>query len=205
MKKAGWWTLTLLAMPIALYGIGYLVFRDRLFPPQLAESFRARPWGIYPHAFFGAIALAFGPLQFHRGILVRRRGLHRLMGKIYLVAALLSGAAGVYMAIYAFGGAVTKLGFGALGAALLFTTSRAFLAIRGGDIEAHRAWMIRSYALLFSAVTLRLELPILINLFEGFTPAYRVVAWSCWVPNLLVAETKLAFERHAHLRPAAGL
>jgi hypothetical protein len=28
--------------------------------------------------------------------------------------------------------------------------------IRGGDIVAHREWMLRSYALIFAAVTLRL-------------------------------------------------
>lgn len=37
------------------------------------------------------------------------------------------------------------------------------------------------------AVTLRLWLPILIMIFVRFTPAYQVVAWLAWVPNLLVA------------------
>ncbi len=71
---------------------------------------------------------------------------------------------------------------------MLFTTTKAFLSIKAGDVRAHRGWMIRSFALLFGAVTLRIELPILISLFGGFEPAYRIVAWSSWVPNLLVAE-----------------
>jgi hypothetical protein len=56
------------------------------------------------------------------------------------------------------------------------------------DIAAHRVWVLRSYALIFAAVTLRLELPLLAVAFGDFLPAYRTVAWLCWVPNLLWTE-----------------
>jgi len=205
MKRAAWWTITILAAPIALYGAAFLVFRERMFPPPLAESFGARPWGIFPHALAGAIALVMGPFQFHRRLLVRRRALHRVMGKIYVIAAVAVGVTGLYMAWFAFGGPVTRLGFGGLAVTLLVTTIKAFTSIRGGDIAAHRQWMIRSFALIFAAVTLRIELPILSAIFGDFTPAYRIVAWLCWVPNLLVTETQLLAERRAHLQPVAGL
>jgi uncharacterized membrane protein len=186
---AGYWTVAFFAIAIALYAMSYLYFRDRMFPPQLADSFRARPWGIYPHALAGAIALALGPWQFRRGILLRRRALHRILGRVYVGAAVVAGIAGMYMAWFAYGGAIARLGFGGLGLATLFTTAQAFAAIKRRDIRSHREWMLRSYALLFAAVTLRIELPLLITYFEGeFLPAYRAVAWSCWVPNLLWAE-----------------
>lgn len=205
MKRATWWAITIFAALIALYGVGYLFLRERMFPSPLAESFRARPWGIYPHVFAGAIALALGPFQFHRGLLVRRRRVHRTMGKVYVIASLACGTAGLYMAWYAFGGPVTQFGFGGLAVMMLLTTVKAFTSIRNGDIAAHRRWMIRSFALIFAAVTLRLWLPILVVSFGAFTPAYRVVAWLCWVPNLLAAETKLIAERRARLHPVAGL
>jgi hypothetical protein len=47
---------------------------------------------------------------------------------------------------------------------------------------------IRWYSLVFAAVTLRIELPNLAVVFQDFDPAYAVVSWLCWVPNLLVAE-----------------
>lgn len=84
------------------------------------------------------------------------------------------------MAGYAYGGAVTKLGFGGLGVALLTTTAMALFEIRRGNVAAHREWIIRSYALMFAAVTLRIELPLLIATFGGFDPGYRIVAWLCW-------------------------
>ena len=174
-----------------------------MFPPQLKESFLARPWGIYTHALAGAIALALGPFQFHRGLLVRRRPLHRILGRIYVTAAIVAGTAGVYMAVYAFGGPTTKLGFGALGVLLLVTTISALAAVRRRDIPTHREWVLRSYALIYAAVTLRIELPILIAVFAGnFTPAYQIVSWLCWVPNILLIEAYVRMTRAA-ARPAA--
>ena len=71
---------------------------------------------------------------------------------------------------------------------LLATTARAYTAARARTIALHRQWMLRSYALLFGAVTLRIELPLLIMAFGEFTPAYQVVSWLSWVPNILWAE-----------------
>ena len=56
---------------------------------------------------------------------------------------------------------------------------------------AHRKWMIRSFALTFAAVTLRLYLPIAQLLPIEFDNAYRVISFLCWVPNLIVAEAYL--------------
>lgn len=189
--------VTLLALVIAAYAIAYLVFRERIFPPNLKASFSARPWGIYPHAFFGAIALVVGSFQFRRGILARRPRVHRVLGTIYVIAAMGTGAAGLYMSFFAFGGAVTHSGFGALALVLLGTTSLAYLRIRRRDVPAHREWMLRSYALIFAAVTLRIELPLLQALLHGFAPAYAVVSWLCWVPNLLWAELHVQMTRKA--------
>ncbi|GAB4428835.1 MAG: hypothetical protein OHK0039_47410 [Bacteroidia bacterium] len=61
-----------------------------------------------------------------------------------------------------------------------------------------------SYAACFAAVTLRLWLPILTALLGDFLPAYRIVAWLCWVPNLLVALAVIWWQRRrqAHLAPS---
>jgi hypothetical protein len=56
------------------------------------------------------------------------------------------------------------------------------LRIREGKITQHQRLMIYSFA----AVTLRIWLPLLM-LFLDYLVAYRIVAWLCWVPNMLVA------------------
>jgi hypothetical protein len=47
--------------------------------------------------------------------------------------------------------------------------------------------MIYSYAACLAAVTLRLWLPVLSMTFQHFVTAYTIVAWLCWVPNIIVA------------------
>jgi hypothetical protein len=65
---------------------------------------------------------------------------------------------------------------------------RAFLAIRGRAIDEHKKWMVRNFSLTFAAVTLRLYIPAAVIAGVDFGVAYAIIAWLCWLPNLLVAE-----------------
>jgi DNA-binding CsgD family transcriptional regulator/uncharacterized membrane protein len=184
-----WWIILLLSLLIAGYGIGFVVGGEASFPHVLAPSFRARPWGIFSHALFGALALLVGPLQFRRGLRARSPRLHRLAGRAYVGAALGTGATGLLMAPHSFGGLDTHLGFGVLAVLTVTTTWMGVARIRAGDVAAHRAWMLRSFALIFAGVMLRVEQPLLMAAHAGeFAPAYALVAWLCWVPNLAWAE-----------------
>jgi hypothetical protein len=64
----------------------------------------------------------------------------------------------------------------------------AYLHIRNNKIKEHKIMMIYSYSACFAAVTLRIWLPILTMIFDDFEKAYVIVAWLCWVPNILVAK-----------------
>ncbi|MCU6340152.1 DUF2306 domain-containing protein, partial [Enterobacter quasiroggenkampii] len=62
------------------------------------------------------------------------------------------------------------------------------------DLAGHGRWMIRNYALTCAAITLRLYMP-LAAIFLGFADpndTFAVIAWLCWVPNLLIAESLIA-------------
>jgi hypothetical protein len=84
-------------------------------------------------------------------------------------------------------------------------TTVAFLRIRHGKAQSHREWMTRSYALIVAAVTLRLYSLLLEAVFGEYN-GYAIVAWACWVPNLLFAEwlirSKLRRHREARKMPA---
>lgn len=67
------------------------------------------------------------------------------------------------------------------------TTATSIWCARNRDFAAHQRLMIRSAALTWAAVTLRLYLPVLTASF-GFDTGYMLVAWLCWVSNLLVGE-----------------
>jgi uncharacterized membrane protein len=161
----------------------------------LRDLYLERPVALYIHAFALMFPLIIGPVQFFLRRLTpearraRYLPLHRWLGRIYVAGALIGGLAGLYLAIYAYGGFAAALGFGLLAVLTLATTSIAYLRIRAGDEFSHKEWMTRSYALIFAAPTLRLLLGLFIGVFGiGEMEAYQAVAWASWVPNLIVAE-----------------
>ena len=160
----------------------------------MRATFETQRTGIYTHVFASVVALALGPFQFSARLRARHLALHRWSGRLYLgVGVLAGGPAGLFMAAHAFGGPAARLGFVCLALGWLYTGLRAYLAIRARNIVSHRRWMVRNFALTFAAVTLRLWLPVSMASGLAFELAYPVIAWLCWVPNLLVAE--LLFNR----------
>jgi hypothetical protein len=64
----------------------------------------------------------------------------------------------------------------------------------------HREWMLRSYAITSTAITLRLMLPTSALLGFDFLPAYRVIAWLAWMTNLALFELYIRRERVSSAR-----
>lgn len=185
--KIGWSLMTFLALGIVLVVSRYLTLNPVVFFPQQRAVYLAHLTGIIAHVTGGMLALGLGPFQFLRGLRAKRPTLHRWLGRLYLLGILVGGTAGLYMATFAYTGALASVGFGTLALLWLLTGALAYRSIRQGAVNTHRRWMIRNFALTFAAVTLRLQLPLLAAGF-GFEPGYRIVAWSCWVPNLLLIE-----------------
>ena len=143
----------------------------------------------YTHITGGGIALIIGWIQFSGKIRRTRLALHRSIGITYITAILFGGLAGFYLAMHANGGVMNDLGFALLAIAWLGTTFMAYRKARQHKFEAHKNWMIRSYAVTFAAVTLRLWMPVLIIGVGLSEPAaYAMVAWLCWIPNIFVGE-----------------
>lgn len=144
----------------------------------------------YVHVFTSCFLLLAGFTQFSDRILKQRKKLHKYMGRAYVIILLfLSGPAGFVMALYANGGPSSQTGFILLSVLWLVFTGLAWYYAVKRDFVRHRAYMIRSFALTVSALTLRLwKLGIVLAFHPGPMDAYRIVAWLGWVPNLLLAE-----------------
>ncbi|MEM8897216.1 MAG: DUF2306 domain-containing protein [Bacteroidota bacterium] len=155
----------------------------------------------YLHILFGGAALLLGWPQFISSWRSKYLARHRKLGKLYIISILFfSAPSGFYLSLYAFGETANKVGFGLLAIFWFITTLQAFLTVRRKDILAHREWMIRSYALSLAAVTLRLYMPFMqAVLLWSFDFSYSLIAWICWIPNLLIAEW-LVFTSKANLR-----
>jgi uncharacterized membrane protein len=191
VKKGLWILFATLALLIGLYPMIYFLM-DRKFGLLNSKSVELLTntfWniGFYMHIIFGGIALFIGWTQFSPKMRNRRMALHRKLGKVYVVAVLLSALAGIYIGFFATGGWISSAGFICLGIIWFYTTLKAYLHIKGGEIEKHQKMMVYSYAACFAAVTLRIWLPILTMIYGDFVKAYLLVAWLCWIPNLIVA------------------
>jgi len=191
LKRFPFYLLATLCVSIGLYPIIYFVI-DRRFGllASKSEALLAETlWNtaFYTHIILGGIALLVGWIQFSKKFRNKNLELHRKIGKIYVLSVLISAVAGFYIALHATGGISPKLGFLAMDLVWFFTTLFSFIAIKNGNVIKHQKLMIYSYAACFSAVTLRIWLPILSISLNGFLPAYRIVAWLSWVPNIIVA------------------
>jgi len=68
-------------------------------------------------------------------------------------------------------------------------TILAIFSIRRKKVKDHQAWMIRSFALAMSAITLRGWKYLIVYFFHPRPmDVYMIVAWLGWVLNLLIAE-----------------
>ncbi|MDB5279212.1 MAG: hypothetical protein JWR61_4167 [Ferruginibacter sp.] len=144
----------------------------------------------YIHVFSSMFALMAGFSQFSTKLLATKPRLHRRFGYAYVINILfVTGPAGLIMSFYANGGIYSRIAFVSLSVLWMIFTSLAVFKAFKKDFTAHRAFMIRSYALTLSAISLRIWKVILAD-FTNLGPMdrYRIIAWLGWVLNLLIAE-----------------
>lgn len=187
MRRSWWITLAVLSSGVAAYAAAVLLL-PHFGPPFVAELRAHLALPLFMHLAGGSIALAAGAWQLNSQLRARRPSLHRRIGRVYVAAVLVGGVGAAILAPRSQEGIVTHWGFGLLAVAWLGTTGVAYRAIRRRDLASHRRWMLRSYALTFAAVTLRIYLPLSQALGLPFGPSYQVISWLCWVPNLLLVE-----------------
>ena len=120
--------------------------------------------------------------------------LHRKLGYLYVINVLfITGPAGLIISFYAYGGLSSRIGFIVLSLLWIYFTAMALYKALKKDFNSHRAFMIRSYALTLSAITLRVWKVVFAE-FTNLGPMdrYRIIAWLGWTLNLLIAEFIIA-------------
>jgi uncharacterized membrane protein len=106
---------------------------------------------LIPHTLSGVFALLAGPLQFSSRFRQRHRKLHRVLGRIYVVSVFIGSLTGIALAA----GRPGLPGTSMQAAAWMVCTTAAFITARNRQIEQHRQWMARSYAVTFTFVSSR--------------------------------------------------
>ena len=214
------WKLTIrLALLVGLAFFSFLMIRltlpYRAMQPDIAflrskqHIYHVKHWrfSFYTHVFTSCLVLLAGFTQFSSWLLRRRPRIHRTMGWTYLVTVcLVSGPAAFVMALYANGGWLARTSFTTLATLWIGFTFLAGYYVMRKRFVLHGSFMIRSYALTLSAITLRSYTYLLEQTTWNITPReiYILTAWLSWVPNLLVAEWLIRRSRRAERMIGAG-
>ncbi len=144
----------------------------------------------YAHVYSAIFTVFVGFTQFSKSVRKKYPKVHKYIGWSYVIIVMcLAAPSGLYIGLYANGGLSSQISFLLLSIFWFSFTLLALLKIRKKDFISHRKYMIRSYALTLSAITLRAWKYILVVLFEPKPmDIYIVVAWLGWVLNLIIAE-----------------
>jgi uncharacterized membrane protein len=148
------------------------------------------------HISSGMTAVLIGPLQFSQRLRRRYLKLHRIAGRVYVIAVLCGCVGAFRLAIDTTFGVAFGFGLLALALAWFTTTLMAYYAVRQRQIQIHREWMVRSYVVTFAFVTFRV-----LNDFPPMThwlpdaDRSNVVIWACWALPLLATEVILQLRR----------
>lgn len=142
------------------------------------------------HVFSAIFVLLAGYTQFSNSIRTKFPQWHRRLGWLYVVVTLLfAGPSGFIIAIYANGGLSSQIAFCLLAFLWMLFTAMALFKIIKKQVPSHKAWMIRSFALALSAITLRAWKYVLVAAFHPKPmDVYQIVAWLGWTLNLVIAE-----------------
>jgi hypothetical protein len=141
------------------------------------------------HAAAGVVCLLSSLLQFYRPLLRRVPALHRWLGRIHVCAILgFLTPTGFYLAFSAHGGWLGTTGFLILGVTTALTTWKGWMAMRRNLIQQHVAWMVRSFAMVASALTFRVEYLVLQQTGIAADTAFSIALYLSIIGNAVIAE-----------------
>lgn len=186
LKWAGWALMALFSVAVAWISLDYLYTETGSL--RLAPNPPDEEWALRLHALGGLVALAAGPWQFLPFLRRRAFVIHRWIGYVYLGGIGLGVAGASVLAFTPMGGEANSFSFGMLAILWAAASALALRAALARNLADHRRWMIRSFALTFAAVTLRLGMITLPMAGFSQDAAYAVVAWASWTINIIVIE-----------------
>ncbi len=155
---------------------------------------RAVPVVFVLHALAGAVALVTGALQVNAGL---RRNIvrHRAIGRVYVVAVLVAGVGGLWSAVFFEVPRTARVLLAVASGAWVATTVLAVVRVRAGQVERHRAWMLRSLALTMFFLTFELWTQVTAATGLPHRVAYPLAVVCACAANLAVAEWRIHRDR----------
>jgi len=210
-KRARGWLLPLGLIAFGLIPILANALRRAALAAGAATNPAAGDGGGMPlpvvlHVLGATVFVVLGALQFSAGIRRRRPSMHRIAGRLAILAALLAASSGFWLAFASLPDSSALLFvfrvLAAAGMALCIVLG--FDAIRRRRFADHRAWMIRAFALGLGAATQVFTLGFGQGLFGGSQLSIALLNGAGWAINLAVAEWAIRRESPRPGRRPAG-
>lgn len=175
----------------------FFIYENRRFyllTPEVLGKYIDVKWIIVSHIFFGSLALLSGPFLLWEYFRNRFLKTHRLLGKIYVIAILISGLGALYLTFttglevnlpYSFALQIQILVW-------LISTGFAYWTVRKRKMIQHKEWMARSYivTLAFLAQAMLFKIPFITAL--GFAEFFPTVVWFSWSVPLFLYQFDLS-------------
>jgi hypothetical protein len=162
---------------------------------------------LVPHAVAGTCALLLAPLQFSERLRKRYTKAHHIVGRVYVIGALVLAPLGAYGQYYAerSGGPREFTTLATVDAMMLMTTTLvAYLFAIRRRITQHRQWMMRSYAVALVFFEGRL-IGGLLGIDDNVNATMAAI-WSCLALSMVFAELANSFDDiRSNLRAPASV
>ncbi len=204
-----WWIpagLILLSVIPLIFGairLNQLISGAEITPDN--ARFFASPLPVVIHIVAAAVYALFGAFQFVSRLWKRGNHWHRWVGRILVPFGLAVGLSGLWMTLfYDYPEGASKLLYGLrlfFGSGMVLSIIIGFISIRQRNVNQHRAWMTRAYAIGMGAATQVLTGMVgalIIGKPNGFENALLMGA--AWVINLAIAELSIRKSQTRQLR-----
>lgn len=197
--------LVLSAIPVAA---GSLRLLEIAGGPQVLPAnprIDAVPAPVVVHIVAAAVFAILGVFQFSARLRRRRPNWHRRSGRMLVGAGLAVAASGLWMTLFYTGAPGGQLLWAVrllVGSAMAAFIVLGFTAIRRRDIAAHRAWMIRAYALAVGAGTQTVTQGVGEAIFGTGELSTALSMSAGWGINVAVAEWVIRRPRARRVDPA---
>jgi uncharacterized membrane protein len=194
-QRSGWLVpAALVALSLIPVISGSLRLIEIAGGPQLMPAnprIEASPAPLVVHVLGAVVYALLGAFQFSARLRRRHPGWHRRSGRVLAGAGLAVALSGLWMTLFYSGAPGGDLLWAirlVVGSTMAAALVLGFTAIRRRDIAAHRAWMMRAYALGLGAGTQAFTEGIGEAMFGTGDLSKAISMGSAWLLNALVAE-----------------
>ena len=183
------WALIIFFSVYYIYAncLRYFVFTPKSYH---FDFFWSRKYWVFTHVLSGMIATIVSPFQYWPVIRKRYFALHKLFGKTYVYAIIVSSVTSFYLCATTPENIWYAAGLGGFTAAWLVTALAGMYNALSGKVEAHKEWMLRSFVVTIGFSLSRLLEDIVVNASLEVNRVERltVLAWVSWILPLAITE-----------------